>query len=56
MDEETQSSFAYDRCDVKQAGTAQDFATGDKIVSTNLALHIEGVQSSPVGLYDCPAF
>jgi len=48
MAEETQTSFAYDSCDVKQAGTTQDFVIGDEVVPSNvqdapLAPHMEGV-------------
>jgi len=56
----SQSLFTYDRCDVEQAGKAQDFVIGDEIVPANvqdarMIPHMEGVQSSPVGLYECPA-
>ena len=34
--EETEFSFAYDRCDVEEASTTQDFGIGDEIVPDNV--------------------
>jgi len=55
MAKETQSSFAYNSCNIKQAGTIQDFVVGDEVVPANvqdapLAPHTEEAQSSPVSL------
>jgi len=58
--EQTQSSFAYDKCNIKQAGTAQYFVVGHKVMPADvqhvlLTPHVKGV-CFPIGLYNIPCF